>query len=138
MSETLNVFSRRALVAPTHFLILFPFPGADKCFPTRLPGTFVSSSFPSTSKFFYFLSLFSAMIIGVHPVGGFSTSTENVMNVVPVVDPENTGYGGKNSILFNFSSSSFLFSEINLYNDWNVKTNNYFKVSRENNIFNSF
>ncbi|XP_023348298.1 uncharacterized protein LOC111717014 [Eurytemora carolleeae] len=93
MSETLNVFSRRALVAPTHFLILFPFPGADKCFPTRLPGTFVSSSFPVTSKFFYFLPLFSAMIIGVHPVGGFSTSTENVMNVVPVVDPENTGYG---------------------------------------------
>ena len=64
------------------------------------------------------------MIIGVHPVGGSSTSTENVMNVVPVVDPENTGFGGKNSILFNFSSSSFL--EINLYNDWNVKTNNYF------------
>ncbi len=68
------------------------------------------------------------MIIGVHPVGGFSTSTESVMNVVPVVNTENTGYGGKNSILFNFSSPSFLFSEINLYNNWNVKTNNYFSI----------
>jgi len=82
------------------------------------------------------------MIIGVHPVGGSSTSTENVMKVVPVVDPENTGYGGKNSILFNFISSSFSFSEINLYNNWNVKTIIIFrscnKVSQENNKFSSY
>ena len=55
----------------------------------------------------------------MYPVGGSSTTTEipEIMKkVVPVMDPANTGYGGKNSILFKFSSLSYSFSGVDLNN----------------------
>ena len=89
------LFSRMALVSPPRYL--------DLVSTTVLKHVLLTLFFclPSRQllRFYFSSSLFLPMYIGKNPVGGSSTTTEipeMFKNVVPVMDPEVNGYGGKN------------------------------------------